>query len=385
MQRKTLYRMKKVFFAFSIVVLLCSHTMFLKLNTYFVAPNTAIALQLFNGTFEKSENVIDRDRMIDASILSAGVRKKVTDAQWTEKDSTTFLNFKTGAPGTYVVGVSTKARSLAMEAKAFNDYLEHEGIYDMLEWRKQNNALNTKAVEKYSKHVKTIFQVGTITTDDWQEPLGYPIEFIPLENPYELHTGDSLAVKLLLKGKPVANQLVYADYRPIENGHSHDTVATNENHGHSHNDKANAEHTHGNSEPHSHDATVTAAASPHSHDGEAPHTHKQEEKEASHTHATGQQLRTNANGIAKAHLSADGIWYFQTIHLVQTEEEGLTHESNWTTLTFETTHAHSAATHTHEDDHEHENNYLTYVILIGSIILIGALFLWFNSQKKTNE
>ena len=299
--------------------------MFLKLDTYFLKPNTSTSLQLFNGTFEESENVIDRNRMLDASILSNGVRTKVNESQWTEKDSITFLNFKTGDEGTYVAGISTKARSLEMSAESFNDYLEHEGIYDMLEWRKNNGALDSNAIEKYSKHVKTIFQVGATKTDDWQTALGYPIEFIPLENPYNLNTGDSLAVKLVLHGKPLANQLIYADYYADEKGHSHETEET-------------------------------------------------------HSHAIGQKLRTNADGIAKAHLSADGIWYFQTIHLVNTQEEGLTHESNWATLTFEVTHAHGEDTHTH--GHKISKK---YIFLIGSVLLIGILFFWFNRKNKENE
>ncbi|GMN07142.1 hypothetical protein MTsPCn5_25310 [Croceitalea sp. MTPC5] len=357
--------MKKIFFAIIVIALFCSHTMFLKLDSYFLEPHTPVTLQLFNGTFEESENVIDRNRMLDVSILNNSVRTKVSESQWTEKDSITLLNFKTGDAGTYVAGVSTKARSLEMEADAFNDYLEHEGIYDMLEWRKNNNALASKAIEKYSKHVKTIFQVGAVKTKDWQTVLGYPIEFVPLKNPYNLNTGDSLEVKLLLNGEPLANQLVYADYKAHSNSHSHNVNEDEKEHGHSHDNLKS--HTHK--------------------DKSAPHSHKPKESEEPHTHASGQKLRTNAEGIAKAHLSADGIWYFQTIHLVNTEEEGLTHESNWSTLTFEVTHAHGEDTHTHEHGHGHEHgtNYTMYALLIGSLFLIGVLFFWFNRKNNKNE
>ncbi|GMN11236.1 DUF4198 domain-containing protein [Croceitalea sp. MTPC9] len=336
--------MKKTFFAVLAIVLFSSHTMFLKLDSYFLEPNTPVSLQLFNGTFDNSENVIDRNRMLDASILSNGMRTRVTDSQWTEKDSITILNFQTGEAGTYVAGVSTKARSLEMSADDFNDYLEHEGIYDMLEWRKNNNALEAKAVEKYSKHVKSIFQVGDTKTHDWQTALGYPIEFIPLNNPYALHTGDSLEVKLLFKGKPLANQLVYADYKGSKNAHSHD--------------------------------------------GGTSHSHEVDGNKQLHTHTSGQKLRTDAEGIAKANLSSDGIWYFQTINLVNTEEEeedGLTHESNWATLTFQVTHSHGEDTHTHKNEHGHNTDYKIYIFLIGSFLLIGILFLWFNRKSNTRE
>lgn len=408
--------MKKILLALFAFVLLSGHTMFLKLDTYFLQPNTAATIQLFNGTFDKSENVIDRDRMLDASLMGNGNRISVNESQWTEKDSVTILNFQTGETGTWVAGVSTAPRSIEMDAEAFNTYLEHEGILDMIQWRSENAAMGNAAVEKYSKHVKTIFQVGDKKTDDWQKEMGYPIEFIPLENPYELNTGDSLKFKLLYNGKPLANQLVYADFKAPADGHNHDEEQVQEHshdenadhsheektvHRHSHDSETASDHTHEsvtekgqshneNSE-HSHDEKADHS---HSHDENTEHGHSHDDKAeenhshdsddnaaADHTHTSGQQLRTDSAGIAIAALTSDGIWYLQTIHLVNTEEEGFTHESNWTTLTFEVTHGHGEDTHTHDDDHEHEDGIPSYVYWIGSFLLVGILFFWFNRKK----
>ncbi|MBO6533930.1 MAG: DUF4198 domain-containing protein, partial [Muricauda sp.] len=99
--------MKRVFWGIGAILLFCSHDMFLKLDNYFLEPNTQATIQLFNGTFEKSENVIDRNRMLDVSLVGNGQRIQVDSTQWTERDSITFLNFTTGSPGTWVAGVST--------------------------------------------------------------------------------------------------------------------------------------------------------------------------------------------------------------------------------------------------------------------------------------
>ncbi|HBR54214.1 MAG TPA: DUF4198 domain-containing protein, partial [Flavobacteriaceae bacterium] len=112
--------------------------------------------------------------------------------QWTEIDSMTRLTFTTGEAGTWVAGVSTKARTIELDADAFNSYLEHDGALDMLNERKTNNLLEEDAIEKYSKHVKAIFQVGDTKTDDYKTVLGYPIEFVPQSNPYEANTGGTL-------------------------------------------------------------------------------------------------------------------------------------------------------------------------------------------------
>jgi hypothetical protein len=339
--------MKRVFFLLAAFVLFGSHDMYLKLDSYFLSPNRSATIQLFNGTFHESDNVITRDRMLDVSLVGNGERIQVDTNQWTEKDNITLLNIETGAAGTWVAGVSTRARNIEMSAEDFNGYLEHDGVIDMLERRKQNNTLDQDAVEKYSKHVKTIFQVGEQISNDWQTVLGYPIEFVPLENPYDLHPGHALRVELLFQGQPLANQLVYVD-----------KVAT----------QADL-HTH-------------ADGTTHSHDGGEAHSH---DEGAEHSHTAGAtQLRTDANGILSVPIDSKGIWYLRTIHLVTSDEPGLTHESNWATLTFEIGDGHSHE-HTVAHTHEHEEEGLgipSYVFFLGSLLIVAGLFFWFNRKKQ---
>lgn len=331
------------------ILLLCSHDMFLKLDSYFLQANSEATIQLFNGTFEESENTIDRDRMLDVSLVGNGNRTAVDSSQWMEKDLITYLNFKTGNEGTYVAGVSTAARNIEMEAQRFNNYLKHDGVVDMLKYRKENNEADKDAVEKYSKHVKTIFQVGKDRSEDWKTVLGYPIEFVPLENPYEIHAGHDLKVRLLLRGKPLQNQLVLIgneeDHQHAENGtHSHDDGEE-----HSHDDKAGEEHSHDDLK----------------------------------------EVRTDENGIVKFNLDSSGVWFLKTIHMEKSAIEGLTHESNWATLTFQvgtSDHSHDTASHSHDtadhdhDDHE-ERGIPSYVFWIGSFVLVGILFFLFNRKK----
>ena len=112
--------MKRTVVGLLLVVLFMNHDMFLKLDQYFLDPNKDAVIQLYNGTYELSDNVITRDRMLDVSIVANGQRTQVDTTNWYEKDKTTFLNFTTGVEGTYVAGVSTKARSFGQSAEAFN-------------------------------------------------------------------------------------------------------------------------------------------------------------------------------------------------------------------------------------------------------------------------
>lgn len=350
--------MKRILFAIVAILLWCSHDMYLKLDGYFLAPNQSASIELINGTWAESENVIDRDRMQDVSIISGGQRTTVDTNQWRELNNATILDFKTGSNGTYVAGISTRARNIEMEADAFNKYLEHDGVIDMLEWRKNNDALNQAAVEKYSKHVKTVFQVGDQRSDDWKTELGYPIEFIPLSNPYHVHPGEPLGFKLLLNGAPLANQLVTLGKEAAKHGHDHD-------HGHSHD-----------------------------HDGGHDHS------DDGHHHHGDTQVRTAADGTFTVDVDDNGKYYIRTIYMEQSEEEGLTHESNWATISFAVNHnSHQHANHDHGHDHGHEHDHghdhgegeheheetaglPSYVYWLGSLALVGILFLYFNSKQS---
>jgi uncharacterized GH25 family protein len=267
--------MAGLFFLGSAVVL-NAHDMFLKLGSFFLKPHAQATISLYNGTFDQSENFITRDRMSDASI--AGPQGEVVHpdtSQWRNDGTITQLDFKTGAEGTYVIGVSTKAKIIALAAKDFNEYLEHDGVLDVLAARKEKNALGNDARELYAKHVKAVIQVGALRSEGFQARLGYPIEIVPLQNPYKLGKGGVLEVLVLRDGQPVANQLVYASYAGY----------------HRHDDKGG--------------------------------------------HAEAVKTRTGQNGVAKIKLVQSGHWYIRLIHMVASEKEGANYESNWATLTFE--------------------------------------------------
>lgn len=348
-----------------VCTVLCGHNLYIKMTSYFLKPGQEATLSLYNGTFERSENILARDRMLDASVVSHGQRTAIAPGQWTDRDTTvTELAFRAGEQGTYVVGVSTKPKDIALAADQFNEYLQHDGVLDLLEQRKADGSLDQDAVESYQKHVKAIYQVGKSTSDDWGTVLGYPIEFVPMANPYEKYSGQTLDVQLLLDGKPLPNQLVYAHRLKPASAHAHH------------------DHSHG----HSHD---------HSHDHADQHGHQQEASDEGHRHPSGDQLRTNDQGIVSVNLPEDGIYYLRTIHMESvTDSEELTHRSKWATLAFEVTHSHHSHAHDHGHDHghshghdhghdhhhEHEEAIPTWVFVLVSALIIAILFRFFRKK-----
>jgi uncharacterized GH25 family protein len=270
---------KKWFLASTLMMIsatIDAHDMFLVLDDHFVEADSPVTVSLYNGTFERSENTIDRDRMLDVSVVSGeGQVQHPTADRWRDQGHVTELDGTVGAGGTYLVGVSTAPRMIELAAEDFNDYLQHDGVLDVLEQRRREGALEESAREKYSKHIKTILQVAETFTAGFAHRLGYPVEIVPLSNPLAASQGDSLEFLVLAEGKPVAGQLVYASYAGFR---AHDEEGTH---------------------------------------GEAVTT------------------RTDDSGIARIEISHPGRWYIRLIRMLPSDEEGVDYESNWATLTFE--------------------------------------------------
>ena len=185
-----------------------AHDMFLKPTRYFAPENAEVRVRVLNGTFTRSENSIARGRLADVSIVSPRGRSALDTTEWSVRGDTSTFHVHTRQAGTYVIGASTRPSIISMTADEFNLYLADDGIPDALEARRSGGELKTPARERYSKHVKALVQVGDTRSDHYATVLGYPAEIVPLTNPYSLTKGGTLAVRTLVDGKPVANQLL---------------------------------------------------------------------------------------------------------------------------------------------------------------------------------
>lgn len=253
------------------MVLFSSHELFLKTDTHFLMPNEKSEIYLFNGTFDSSENEITRDRIVNAKIIGSDYTFIPTEADYYDKDKSTFLKFTTGKEGTYVAGISTLPKVLEMTAEDFAEYLEHEGLEETLVQRKEEGASNSDVREKYSKHVKALLQVGVKRTDHFDTELGYTIEFVPLSNVFDSKPGQPISFKLLRNGAPLGQQTVhYSTSEPGKDAHDYE-----------------------------------------------------------------QSTKTDEKGVLTITPNKAGKWYVATIHMEKKNEADIDYESNWATLTFE--------------------------------------------------
>ncbi|HEX5703411.1 MAG TPA: DUF4198 domain-containing protein [Pyrinomonadaceae bacterium] len=212
----------------AVLVLLASataHDLFLRLDTYFLKPNSKVTVRLMNGTFQQSDGAVARERLQDLTVITPNTRSlSESHFAWRAEGKTTLMDFETGQPGTYLMGASTRPREIELKAADFNDYLKHDGIPDTLAARKRDGQLGKDVRERYSKHVRAVFQVGDTLTEDYKKAFHYPVELIPQQNPYSLRAGQTISVLCLLEGKPIANQFVMAGWES-RNGKLHTFAA----------------------------------------------------------------------------------------------------------------------------------------------------------------
>ena len=187
---------------------LWAHDLFLRLDSYFVAPAADVQIRVLNGTFSTSEAPVARERLRSLDLGDPEQHVKLDTAAWQPHGDTTMLALRTGPAGTYVVGASLLPRSIALAAKDFNGYLASDGVPDILAERRRQGMLARPAKELYEKHVKAVFQVGEARSSGFDRVFGYPAELVPLDNPYSVRPGGSLRFRALVDGEPVPNQFV---------------------------------------------------------------------------------------------------------------------------------------------------------------------------------
>lgn len=106
--------------------------------------------------------------------------------------------------GTHIVTLETAPAESDLPAGQFNDYVEHEGLTAVRDWRIANGKANENGRETYARRAKAIVQLGTKLSDGATQRLGLSLEVVPELHPFALGQEGKLPVRLYFRGKPLA-------------------------------------------------------------------------------------------------------------------------------------------------------------------------------------
>lgn len=198
-----------------ISVSLSAHDMWLEPTTFTPGAGRIIAVRLRVGQdmlgdpIPRAASLIDRFVVVDASGTRPVVGRDGADPAG-------LLQVPT--PDLAIIGYSSHPSPIVLEAEKFNAYLTEEGLEPIAALRAQRNQTNAPAREAFARCAKSLILSGTATPQQKDRVLGFTLELMSERNPYLMHPGDELPVRLLYKGQPLAGALVVAMNRlnPME-------------------------------------------------------------------------------------------------------------------------------------------------------------------------
>lgn len=135
--------------------------------------------------------------------------------------------------GTHMIIFNSTNSFIDLDAVKFNEYLQEDGLNQVIAYRKKNGESQLNGKENYQRSVKTIFQVGGRLTENCIDPTSLPLDIIPEENPYSIPVMSArsglLKVKFQVRfqGQPLTNALVKIWYHSADKKARMDTLRTN--------------------------------------------------------------------------------------------------------------------------------------------------------------
>jgi uncharacterized GH25 family protein len=235
-------------------------------------PNRLVRIVAHTGdSFPVGEFPVEIDRIARFDIT--GIRGVISADHVRELEKTTEADAMLPAAGTYVIAVEIKPRFLQLKASEFNEYLNHEGLSQILEARRRDGKEGSDGRELYAKFAKAIVHADGKADGAATRVIGLRLEIVPGTDPHLVPPGGKLPVRVLFDGKPLAGALVaWAN-----------------------------------------DATRAGKAE-----------------------ESGHETRTNRDGMAEIPIHTPGIWIVNLVHMIRANgQKGHDWESFFSTLTFQ--------------------------------------------------
>lgn len=109
--------------------------------------------------------------------------------------------------GTHILTFETTPALSDLEAKAFDEYVAHEGLSAVAAHRAALPTPGTNGRELYARRAKALVQIGKTCSPHVLQPVGLSLEIVPLINPH-CATGDAMPVEVRFRGRPLAGALL---------------------------------------------------------------------------------------------------------------------------------------------------------------------------------
>ncbi len=187
-------------------IIVDAHDLWLVPSRFSIAPGARVSILMNTGDmFPVSEGVVKSERIERAALVTADGSTPLTTFR-TEGKSTVADVTAPRKSGGAIVEVVLKPVATKQPRASFDEFVKHEGLDAVIAILARAPERRAEERRTYAKYAKTLLRVGTGQGAEalYRKPLDHRLEIIAEVDPYSLKPGESLPVRLLFDGKPLA-------------------------------------------------------------------------------------------------------------------------------------------------------------------------------------
>ncbi len=186
------------------------HDFWLATSRWHVAPGAMVVVTANVGDdiYPKSENATAPERVESLRLIGPATTVLTPKYRTVEKSLAADVTLP-AAPATYLAAMVVKGRFLSMEGDKFIDYLKEEGLDRLVDEVKRRGEATKKSRERYWREAKVLIHAGDGPFEQVTRPVpGMAAELIPDTDLTRAKAGETIGVRLLSEGRPVAGAQV---------------------------------------------------------------------------------------------------------------------------------------------------------------------------------
>ncbi len=192
-----------------------AHDFWIIPNAFVVAPGSKLeVLGQTSVKFPTTVSAVTPDRIADARLIAANGEERIVGLSVAGKSLA--LTHRPSTAGQRVVAVSLVPRTSRTAPAALKRYIGLEGSPELAERYERDGAFKgTDSLTQHTtKYAKTVVEIGSGGPRAYTKVAGHALEFVPVTDPSLLKQGDTLTIRLLFRGQPLAGAHFHAGAAP---------------------------------------------------------------------------------------------------------------------------------------------------------------------------
>lgn len=169
-----------------------------------------VPIRLFvgDGFDPEIERGYSKKMTVRFRMVSPDGQTNLMQADRNGKKPVTVITPKTS--GTHLIAMQRDWSRIELEPKKFNSYLEHEGLQNIVQKRKELGELEMVGKERYRRYLKSTVRVGQTADTHYGRTLGHRLELVPQADPTLAEPGETVAFRVTFEGKPLQHVQLFA-------------------------------------------------------------------------------------------------------------------------------------------------------------------------------